>query len=107
MGLFVEMTVRVGWTPDGSGNTYLTPALAATPGQGQSDVAHIALMAQSRQYIAGEPVPVAPGSEGSVSLANINTAMDNCVSDIAGASGTPKITAAELAIIQGWASGNP
>ena len=108
MALFCEVELRIGWVPQGSGNTFIGQgAQANVPGQGQTQVARINFEAQVRQYIAGESVPVAVGSEGSVTLANINTALTNIVTDFAGASGTPIITAAELALIQGWATGSP
>jgi len=108
MGLYVENVTRIGWVSDGGGgNVTLGQFQANVPGQGQAQQPRMLLLAQVRQYIAGEPVPVAPGSEGSVSLANIKTALDAISADLAGSSGTPIITPAELAIIQGWASGLP
>jgi hypothetical protein len=107
MALLVEVEMRVGWAPDGGGNTFLAQFQANVPGQGQTEQPRIGFAAQVRQYIVAEGVPVAAGSEGSVTLANINTALTNAVADLAGASGTPIITPAELAIIQGWASGSP
>lgn len=108
MGLYVEAEFRIGWTPAGGGGTFLGQAQANIPGQGQiTQVNRAVFNAQVLQIIDGQPVPVAVGSEGSVTLANINTALTNIVSDVAGSSGTPLITAALLATIQGWASGNP
>ena len=108
MGLFVANVTVVGWVSDGGGgNTFMAGFQANVPGQGQAEQPHMAFSAQTRQYIVGEPVPVAPGSEGSVTLANIKTALDAISVDIAGSTGTPIITPAELAIIQGWASGQP
>lgn len=108
MGLFIENVTRIGWTSDGGGgNATLGQFQANVPGQGQAEQPRMVFLAQVRQYIVGEPVPVAPGSEGSVTLANIKTALDAVSADYAGSTGTPIITPAELAIIQGWASGLP
>ena len=106
MGLFVENVTRIGWTSDGGGGD-MAQFQANIPGQGQGEQPRMPFIAQVRQYIVGEPVPVAPGSEGSVTLANIKTALDAISADLAGSTGTPIITPAELAIIQGWASGLP
>jgi hypothetical protein len=106
--LLVEVEARVKWVPNTSGNTFLAQQQANIPGQGQANNPHIGPVAQMRQYLTAEGVTaVAPGSEGSVTVANINTALVAAIANISGATGTPAITAAELAIIQGWASGNP
>jgi hypothetical protein len=105
MPLFLQVDVNICWAPAGGGNTFLEQQQAAVAGQGQSQYPHVGRVAQRRLYIDAEAIPVATGSEGSVTLANINTALTNAVTALAGASGTPIITPAELAIIQGWASG--
>jgi hypothetical protein len=108
MALGVFVTVQVGWIPNSSGNTFLGQQQANIPGQGQTAVAHEYFAAQMLQVpLDFEPVPVAPGSEGSVTLANINAALTAAVASLAGATGTPLITPAMVAQIQGWASGLP
>ena len=103
-----EVEVRIVWAPDGSGNTFLAQAQANIPGQGQTQQPHVGLFAQVRGYRVAEPVlGVGPGKEAAVTLANINAALTAAVFDFAGATGTPIITPAELAIIQGWPSGQP
>ncbi|HEX8782785.1 MAG TPA: hypothetical protein VF764_05410, partial [Steroidobacteraceae bacterium] len=103
----------------GTGSTFVEQAQAQIAGQGQiqplvagrdvgfvgTGLPHAARVAQSRTYRDFEAIPVAAGSEGSVTLANINTALTNAVTALAGASGTPLISPAELAIIQNWAAG--
>lgn len=131
MPLGVIIEVYVGWVPN-SNPAFLAQQQANVPGQGQPTVAaavaggsgvsgstatnvamatgqlaHSAFAAQVRQYSTFEPIPVGAGSEGSVTLANINTALTNAVADISGSTGTPFINSAELGMIQGWASGNP
>jgi hypothetical protein len=122
MPLFVEMEVRVGWTPN-SNPAFLGQFQANVPGQGLPSVAAVAsgqygvappmgtnprtiFNSQVVQYITGEPVPVAAGSEVSVTVANILTALSNCIQDIAGAT-TPMINSAAITQIQNWAIGNP
>ncbi len=98
----VNVAVDVCWVPDGSGNTFLGVQQANNPGQGQpTQNPMIVPMAQTRRYITAEGVP---GGD-TPTLANISTALTTAVADIAGATGTPFITAAELALIQGWATG--
>lgn len=104
MAYVVEVETRIGWVPDGSGNTFLAQPQANIPGQGPIPQNNrVGFMAQVRQYIVAEGVP---GGDAPT-LANINTALTSCVSDLASSTGTPIITAAELAIIQGWSTGNP
>jgi hypothetical protein len=104
MPLGLQVDVNIFWVPQGSGNTFLEQSQAAVAGQGQPIQPHAGRVAQRRLYVDFEGIPVAAGSEGSVTLANINTALANATAALAGA-GTPIITPAELAIIQGWASG--
>jgi hypothetical protein len=104
MPLLVQVYVEVMWAPAGGGNTFMEQQQASIGGQGQSQYPHIGRMAQYRRYVDDEPVPVATGSEGSVTVANIKTAIDAASTAIAG-TGSPLISASELAMIQGWASG--
>jgi hypothetical protein len=48
-----------------------------------------------------------PGTAGSVTVANILTALTTASNNIAGATGTPIIDATTLAEINGWQTGNP
>lgn len=105
MPLGLQVDCNIFWIGAGTGSSALQQQQAQNAGQGQTQLPHSGMIAQRRLYIDFEPVPVAAGSEGTVSLANINTALTNAVASLAGASGTPIITPAELAIIQGWASG--
>jgi hypothetical protein len=99
----VRMIVDVDWVPDGSGNTFMGQFQGNNPGQGGVEQPMVVGMAQTRRYTVAEGVP---GGD-SPTLANLNTAMTSCVADLAASSGTVVITAAELAIIQGWSTGNP
>lgn len=104
MGLIVRATYDICEVPNGTGGTFLGQQQANIPGQGQSNIPHLEANGPTLRFIAMEPVPVAPTSEGSVTLANIKTAIDACGTDVAGA-GSPFINAAYLAQIQGWATG--
>ena len=48
-----------------------------------------------------------PGTDGALTVANFNTALVAAANSFAGASGTPLITAALLAQINAWNTGNP
>lgn len=103
MAYRARMIVDLDWVPDGSGNTFIGQFQANNPGQGGVEQPMVVGMAQSRRYTVAEGIP---GGDAPT-LANINTALTNCVADLAAASGVVVITAAELAIIQGWATGQP
>lgn len=106
MPLMVQVTAEVMWAPAGGGGSLVGQQQANVAGQGQTQQPRIVPIAQWTQYIDAEPVPVAVGSEGSVTVANIKTAIDAASTAIAG-TGSPLINATQLAIIQGWASGSP
>jgi hypothetical protein len=104
MPLALQVDVNIFWVPAGGGNSMLGQQQAAVAGQGQSQYPHIERIAQRLLMIDFEPIPVASGSEASVTLANIKTAIDAASTAFAGA-GSPLITPAILAQIQGWATG--
>jgi hypothetical protein len=102
MPLFVQVDINICAAPAGSGNTFLEQQQAAVAGQGQSQYPHVGRVAQRLLMIDVEPIPAA--TDATVTLANIKTALDAASTTFAGA-GTPLITPAILAQIQGWASG--
>ena len=71
---------------------------------GQDQLPIIMPESQFMYFQDAEPVP---GTSGAITLANINTALAAAVTTLAGASGTPLITAAQLAQINAWNSGSP
>jgi|SRR5215469_457623 len=105
MALGVTVTVEVGWIANTSGNTFLAQQQANIPGQGQTGAPHEFFVAQKlRVPLDFQPIPVQPGSEGSVTLGNINTALTAAVADLSSGAGAT-ITPAMIAQIQGWATG--
>jgi hypothetical protein len=88
----------------GGGTTMLGGMYANDPAQGQNGYPIAADNAQSLYKQVAE-VPL--GFNGSLTLAEIQTALVQVANDIAGATGTPLISAADLATINGWATGNP
>lgn len=89
----------------GMGPSGLGGLNANDPASGQSAGPTMAGNAQTLRI--QDSTAVVPGTPGSYTVANFNTALSTIVTDIAGASGTPLITAAILAQINGWNSGSP
>lgn len=88
----------------GAGPSGLGAGFSNNPGFGQAGNLGASGASQTRRYQAAE---VVLGSGGAITLAQIQAALVAIANDIAGASGTPIITAAELAIINGWNTGQP
>lgn len=88
----------------GQGPSGLGAGFSNNPGYGQAGNAGTTGGAQTMRQQAGELVL---GTAGSITLAQIDTALKAAADDLAGASGTPIITPALLAIINGWNTGNP
>lgn len=101
MAYRVEVSVRVGFVPDGVGGAMIGGAQANIPGTGSPSTSGFGTVfgAQVRKYIQAEGVP---GTLNAPSAANIATAINSAATDIQN-----QITAAELAIIQGWSTGSP
>jgi hypothetical protein len=104
MGLRVSVRVRVEAVGAGTGTSTLGGLNADDPAYGQSLSPGQAPLAQTDYIQDAEQIP---GTPGSWTLANIKTALDAASTTIAGATGTPLIDAATLAMINAWASGNP
>ena len=104
----VAYRLRVTWRVEivgaGTGPSGLGGLNADDPAYGQSLSPGAAPMAQTIYFQDAEPIP---GTPGSLTLANIKTAADAASTTLAGSSGTPLIDATQLAIINGFASGNP
>jgi hypothetical protein len=104
MAYRVRCYIDIDWVGDGGG-TVLGGGIsqANNPGFTGADGSGSVGVAQTRRYQTSEQIP---GGDAPT-LANILTALQSCASDFAAASGTVKITAAELALIQAWATGGP
>ena len=88
----------------GGGSVMMGGLNANDPGQGQSLYPIAAGNAQTMRLQVAELIL---GYNGSITLAEIDTALKQLADDLAGSTGTPIITAATLATINGWATGNP
>lgn len=104
MGLRVSVRVRVEAVGGGTGTSGIGGLNADDPAYGQSLYPGAAPIAQTIYFQDAEQVP---GTPGSITLANINTALTSAVTTIAGATGTPLIDATTLAQINAWYTGNP
>jgi hypothetical protein len=102
--LRVAVRVRIEAIGAGLGPSGLGGLNADDPSYGQSLSPGGAPISQSMHFQDAE---IVPGTDGSITLANINTALSASVTTIAGASGTPIIDATKLATINGWFSGQP
>lgn len=103
IALRVSARIRVEAIPAGAGPAGLGGLNADDPAYGQSQSPGAAPIAQTL-YI--QDAAQVPGTPGSITVANIKTAMDQVATDIAGSSGSPLVTAAILAQINGWFTGN-
>lgn len=104
MALRISTRIRIEAIPVGTGPAGLGGLNADDPAYGGSQQPGTAPYAQTKYFQDSVSVP---GTAGSISLANINTALTQAVADYAAASGTTIITAADLATINSWFSGNP
>ena len=102
--LIVMLELRIAQVQGGATAVQVQQQQGNNPGQGQSQVPIIMPLDQFKFYMDAEPVP---GTAGAITLANINTALTNAVTTLAGASGTPLISATDLATINAWNTGSP
>ena len=107
--LRIRAYVSVEYIGGGTGTVFVGQSQAQNPGYGQGQTGGGLApgpvpMSQTRQY---QDAVAIVGTPGSITLAQISTALTTLASDLAGASGTPVITPAELAIINSWATGTP
>lgn len=100
----VQVTVDFVQIGAGQGGVMLGAQQANHPGQGQSEQPITVGNAQTLRLSVAEAVP---GTAGSITVANILTALQSAATDLAGSTGTPIITATTLATINGWQTGNP
>lgn len=102
--LIVQVELRICQVPAGATAVQVEQSQSNNPGQGQSALLITMPMAQFMYFQDAEQVY---GTAGAITLANLLTAIQAAATTIAGASGTPLITAALLAQINAWESGSP
>jgi hypothetical protein len=106
MALIVMLELRVAQVQGGMTAVQVQQEQSNNPGQGGGTTILPIIMPIDQFMFFQDAEPV-PGTAGAVTLANINTALTNAVTALAGASGTPRITAALLATINAWNAGSP
>ncbi len=97
-GYRIVIQANYQWVPAGAAGAALGQMQANNPGMGASLIPGAVGNAQTLQHIQGEQVP----GSNAPTLANFTTALQSGATDLAA-----QITAAVLAQMQGWASGNP
>jgi hypothetical protein len=98
----IEIVTRVGWVPDGAGGAAIVGAPQANvPGEGASRGPRPVFNAQVLQDIQAEGVIAA--NPDAPTAAEFKTAMTKAATD----TNTNFFTAANVATLQGYASGNP
>lgn len=100
----IEVEVRFMQVPAGGGTVLMGQAQGNNPGVGP--LASIGSLGNAQMLFMNDATPV-PGTSGSITKANILTALQAIASDFAAASGTTLITADILAQINGWQTGQP
>jgi hypothetical protein len=102
--LRIEVEVRIMQVPAGGGTVLMGQNQGNNPGVGP--LAGPGTLGNAQMLFMNDAA-VVPGTSGSVTLANMLTALQAIASDFASASGTPLITPAILATLNGWQTGNP
>ena len=100
----IEVEVRFMQAPAGGGTVLTGQWQGNNPGVGPLRSAGAV---GNAQMLFMNDATMVPGTAGSVTLANILTALDQIASDFAAASGTTLITPAILAQINAWQTGQP
>jgi hypothetical protein len=100
----IEVELRIMQVGRGTGTALMGQSQGNNPGVGQ--LAAPGALGNAQMLFMNDAA-VVPGTSGSVTLANVLTALQTIASDFAAASGTPLITAALLAQINAWQTGNP
>lgn len=105
IALRISVRIRVEAVAAGAGPSGLGGLNADDPSYGQSLLPGAAPIAQSKYF---QDAVAVPGTAGSITLANLNTALTQAVTDFAGATGSSQIIdTSDLAEINGWFTGSP
>jgi hypothetical protein len=101
----IRITIDIDYIGAGTGVTLMGQAQGDNPGIGSAAGPGSVGNGQTLRLL--DKVAPVPGTPGALTVANFNTALTTAVSDFAAASGTPIITAALLAQINGFFTGSP
>ncbi len=104
MAIRLEVIVRAYQVAPGTGPVLMAQNISDIPGIGQTNQPG---PGQNGQTLYLSDAEMVPGTAGSYTVANFNTALAAAVTALAGASGAPKITAAILAQMKAWNTGSP
>lgn len=104
MALRIRLYCDIDQMNPGSGPAGLGGLNANDPGYGQTATPGQAGNTETIRFQTSSQVY---GTPGSVTLAQLLTAMTTAINNLAGATGTPIITADLLAQINAWNTGNP
>lgn len=102
--LIVQVEVRICQVQAGTTAVQVQQNQSNNPGQGQSQ---LAITMPIDQFMYKQDAEQVYGTAGSITLAQINTALTAAVAAIAGSTGTPLISTADLATINAWQTGSP
>jgi len=100
----IEVELRIMQVGSGTGTTLMGQNQGNNPGVGP--LAGPGSLGNAQMLFMNDATMV-PGTAGSVTLANMLTALDTIASDFAAASGTTLITSDILAQINAWQTGSP
>ena len=100
----IEVELRVMQVPRGAGTTLMGQAQGNNPGVGP--LAGIGTLGNAQMKFFNDATMV-PGTSGSITKANLLTALQTIASDFAAASGTTVFTTELIAEINGWQTGSP
>jgi len=102
----IQIELRIGRVAAGTTGVQVGQEISNSPGMGTASPP-LPIMLPLAQFMYFQDAEPIPGTDGAITLANINTALTAAVLTLAGATGTPKITAALLAQINAWSTGSP
>ncbi len=100
----IEVELRIMQVGAGTGTTLMGQSQGNNPGVGP--LAGPGSLGNAQMLFMNDATMV-PGTSGSITEANLLTALQTIASDFAAASGTPLITADILATINAWQTGSP
>lgn len=100
----IEMELRIMQVPAGGGTALMGQQQANNPGVGP--LARPGTVGNSQMKFFNNAT-IVPGTSGSITKANLLTALQTMASDFAAATGTTLFTTDIIAEINGWQTGQP